>query len=74
MNLEQENKEKIVLNPVEIYEEFRARIEQHGQMAGFPEFKPVVEFLSSEIESDYIKGIVAENPVVNELMGSGTFS
>ena len=64
MNLEQENKEKIVRNPVLMYEEFRARIERHGQMAGFPEFKPVVEFLSSEIESDYVKAIVAANPAM----------
>lgn len=64
MQSEGENKKRIVEHPVDAYSDFRNRIEKQGQMAPFPEFKPVVDFLIKELESDYTQKIIGDNPVL----------
>jgi hypothetical protein len=61
---EQEVKDQIVLHPVDTYKDFRQRIAEKGQMAPFPEFKPVIDFLIAELDSSYVKDIVSLNPVL----------
>jgi hypothetical protein len=61
---EREAKDRIVHQPVDAYKEYRERIGKAGQMASFPEFKPVIDFLIAELDSEYVKNIVANNPVL----------
>lgn len=64
MNSEENNRNNIVDHPVEMYKDFHARIKKGGQMASFPEFKPVVDFLLTELESEYVREIIKDNPVL----------
>lgn len=74
MNSNTDNKNNLVLHPVEMYREFRERIKLHGQMAPFPEFKPLVDFLISELDTEYVNTIIKENPVfIYELKEVKTF-
>lgn len=64
MNTEESNKEKIISSPIETYVDFHQRIKNNGQMASFPEFKPVIDFLITEIQGEYVANIVKNNPIL----------
>lgn len=48
----------IIENPVESYSSFMERLNKHGQMAPFPEFKEVVDFLLLELDSSFVLDIL----------------
>lgn len=51
----------IIEDPVESYLEFYNRIQKHGQLAPFPEFKEVVDFLLSELDSKDVTQMLYEH-------------
>lgn len=54
--------DKIIESPLEHYVELRGRLEKDGLNASFPEFKPAVDHLLTEIESDYFKPVLEQHP------------
>lgn len=64
MNTDSNNVRKLITDPVGVYKDFFSRIQKNGQMASFPEFEPVVRFLISELESEYVQKILKENPIL----------
>ena len=54
--------DKIIEEPLKYYIEYRDRLEKDGLNASFPEFKPTVDYLVSEINSDYFKPIIEAHP------------
>lgn len=54
----------IIERPIEAYEEFHIRLKKFGQMASFPEFKEVVDFLVDEIKSPYVQDIIDKNKIL----------
>ena len=64
--------ERIVSSPMECYSDFHQRFKDYGQMAPFPEFKEVANFLIDELSSDFCKDTIIRHPVLryelNEVM------
>lgn len=52
---------EIIENPIASYQEFSDRIAEYGQMAPFPEFKEVVEFLLQELNTEYVHSILSKH-------------
>lgn len=53
----------IVNNPVEAYFTFRQRLEQHGEVASFPEFAHAVSGCLAELQSSEIQDLAREDSV-----------
>lgn len=54
----------VVNDPVGSYREFRNRILFEGQLAPFPEFRPVVDFLVKELSDPFIQSMILEHPAL----------
>ncbi len=57
--MSQSLEERIIAAPIDTYVELQERLKIDGLNAPFPEFKPVVDFLVSELHSDYFQNILA---------------
>lgn len=58
------NVKEIINDPIGAYEEFHIRLKKYGQMAPFPEFKEVVDFLIGELNSPFTKKVMEENRIL----------
>jgi hypothetical protein len=66
--------DRIIADPLGAYEEFHARLVKDGPNAPFPEFGPIVEFLTSELASEHFEKLLADNPALKlELTEAHTF-
>jgi hypothetical protein len=54
----------IISDPVGSYREFRNRILFDGQLAPFPEFAPVIDFLIKELSDSFIQSMILEHPAL----------
>jgi hypothetical protein len=54
--------QQVITNPIEAYKEFRMRILLEGQLAPFPEFRPVVDYLIKELEKKEIQDLLLQHP------------
>ncbi len=52
----------IIENPVDLFVEYSSRLKKYGMNAPFPEFKPTVDYLLLELESDYFKPVLVSHP------------
>lgn len=63
MDLEVKSVEdRIIESPVEYYLEFFKRLKKDGLNASFPEFKPTVDYLLQELNSDHFSGVLDKHP------------
>ena len=66
--------DRIIADPLGSYADFHSRLMKDGPNAPFPEFKPIVEFLSKELESEHFQKILTDNPALRfELTETRTF-
>src|SRR3989344_2975995 len=56
--------DRIIDDPLGTYVELHARIAERGSTASFPEFKPIVDFLRAELESEHFQNLLANNPAL----------
>lgn len=54
--------DKIIDSPVDAFRDFHDRLKSGGLNAPFPEFKPVVDFLLKEIDSEFFKEVIDNHP------------
>ncbi len=54
--------DKIILDPVKYYADFHQRLVKGGPNTPFPEFKPVVDFLLSELDSESFSKVRSDHP------------
>jgi hypothetical protein len=52
----------ILENPVREYRKYRARLKKFSANASFPEFKPAVEAVLKELNSENVKSVIAAHP------------
>ena len=66
--------DRIISDPLGSYAELHARLVKDGPNAPFPEFKPIVEFLTGELASEHFEKLLADNPALKlELTEVRTF-
>ncbi len=66
--------DRIIADPIGSYADFHSRLMKDGPNAPFPEFGPIVEFLSKELESEHFQKLLTDNPALRfELTEARTF-
>src|SRR5437879_1868271 len=66
--------DRIISDPLGSYAELHARLVKDGANAPFLEFKPIIDFLLAELESEHFQNLLADNPALRlELTEAKTF-
>jgi len=74
MNSSSPVEDRIIADPLGAYAEYHARLVKNGANAPFPEFKPIVDFLLKELESEHFQKLLADNSALKlELAEVRTF-